>query len=762
MQNLIQERVTRLHVAGELPTKTYTKNADGSVAKTSAANITHAEANSVPVRTAQDLVRLLEDITESTSDVLVPSVWNGDEKTSFQVRTRGAVAALFPDQKDALTSLTRHADGQLYGARVKDSLTNSAWVLLDADNAPGMPVEWCEFDIAQRLELWEKFLPNISKSERVELRSTSSRVSEIGVAAGRKSHAWIRISDPSKLHMLRAFIGVEMTMHGADFASPNRSRSTGEIISSTRKSVFDLAVFDTARIVFCAQPIVKSESLQLHDAGIEIVNPGGGAFDVSNIEMPSLTRQTEYSAATNISTRMSQNGLFVATSQTRLSWGMPVEVNGQTNSLEYWFASMGSADKLRCESPFRASNSQAAFIGKTNSGNPFIYDSGDSTSYYLESPFEAEWIEVDHNGKKHWENEASDVLPIKEEDARRIVSSGFGKIRSSTDFVGRNKPADYTIDGILQRGMVYTLTGYTGHSKSSLTLYMAMCIALGKSFGGRDVEQGAVLFLAGENPDNLRTQWIALCHYHDVDPENPHIYWHEGRFDLAKAGKALRAEAAKIPDLRFVAADTLQAFFIGDNDNDNVAMRDAAMVFRDLTALDGSPTVLIPAHPAGKVADRSNLVPRGGGSFLNEIDGNFSLWNDKEKLIFHTAGKLRGAPFDPIFFKLTDCDDCSALIDTKLRIPHISVVREIGSDEMVNDIERQEELEIGILQMAHGNPFTPKKHYMEELEIGRYQMDILLRKLISQKLVKVTSAGRYRIKLTFLGETLLGEFHEKL
>ena len=761
MENLIQERVTRLRVQGELPTKTYTKNADGSVSKTAAATICNAMAKSVPVKTAQDLVELLEDITESTSDVLVPSVWRGDEQTSFQVKTKGAVAALFPDHKDALTGLKRHADGKLYGARVKDSLTNSWWILLDADNAPGMPAEWCEMSIAQRLELWKPFVPNIEKCERVELRSASSRVSEIGKAAGRKSHAWIRISDPSKLHVLRAFIGVEMTMHGADFASPNYSRSTGEIISSTRKSVFDLAVFDAGRIVFCAKPIVKGDSLQIHDAGIEIVNLGGGALDVSNIEMPSLSRQTEYSAATSISTRMSQNGLFVSTSQTRLTWDMPIEVNGQTNTLEYWFASMGSADKLRCEAPFRASDSQAAFIGKTVGGNPFIYDSGDSTSYYLESLFDAEWVEVERNGQKHWQNEASDVQPVKEEAARRIVSSGFGKIRSSTDFVGRNKPADYTIDGILQRGMVYTLTGYTGHSKSSLTLYMAMCIALGKSFGGRDVEQGAVLFLAGENPDNLRTQWIALCHEHEVDPENPHVYWHEGRFDLAKAGDALRSEAAKISNLRFVAADTLQAFFIGDNDNDNVAMRDAAMAFRDLTSLDGLPTVLIPAHPAGKVADRSNLVPRGGGSFLNEIDGNFSLWNDSEKLIFHTAGKLRGAPFDPIFFKLTDCDNCPALIDTKLRIPHISVVREIGSDEIVDDIKRRENYEIGILQMAHANPFTSKTEYADGLNMTRWSMDKAIKSLVGQNLVKVTSAGKYRIKLTKFGKDVLEGFHEK-
>jgi hypothetical protein len=42
---------------------------------------------------------------------------------------------------------------------------------------------------------------------------------------------------------------------------------------------------------------------------------------------------------------------------------------------------------------------------------------------------------------------------------------------------------------------------------------------------------------------------------------------------------------------------------------------------RSLTDLRGKPTVLVLCHPV-KSATNDNLAPRGGGSFVAEIDGN--------------------------------------------------------------------------------------------------------------------------------------------
>ena len=51
---------------------------------------------------------------------------------------------------------------------------------------------------------------------------------------------------------------------------------------------------------------------------------------------------------------------------------------------------------------------------------------------------------------------------------------------------------------------------------------------------------------------------------------------------------------------------------------------------------------------------KENLLPRGGSAFVNEVDGNLSLWSDDNGRTtqLHWFGKLRGPGFEPIDFEL--------------------------------------------------------------------------------------------------------------
>jgi hypothetical protein len=59
------------------------------------------------------------------------------------------------------------------------------------------------------------------------------------------------------------------------------------------------------------------------------------------------------------------------------------------------------------------------------------------------------------------------------------------------------------------------------------------------------------------------------------------------------------------------------------------------------------------AHP-NNAAARDNLLPRGGGAFLAEVDANLTLWAeaDRETTTLHWQGKIRGADFQPVTFGL--------------------------------------------------------------------------------------------------------------
>ena len=70
-----------------------------------------------------------------------------------------------------------------------------------------------------------------------------------------------------------------------------------------------------------------------------------------------------------------------------------------------------------------------------------------------------------------------------------------GKIRISTD---EPPPRDWVVDGLLLAGKSAVLAGFGGVSKTQLAIQLAIAITLGKSFADKQVKQGGVMLLLGE------------------------------------------------------------------------------------------------------------------------------------------------------------------------------------------------------------------------------------------------------------------------
>ena len=101
-----------------------------------------------------------------------------------------------------------------------------------------------------------------------------------------------------------------------------------------------------------------------------------------------------------------------------------------------------------------------------------------------------------------------------------------------------------------------------------------------------------------------------------------------------------------------MVVDTAAAYFRGDDSNSNVQQGLFAQLLRQLITLPGNPAVVVNCHPV-KNATQDNLVPLGGSHFMNEIDGNLTLWADDKTCVFHHhPAKWRGAPFEAIEFEL--------------------------------------------------------------------------------------------------------------
>ena len=102
------------------------------------------------------------------------------------------------------------------------------------------------------------------------------------------------------------------------------------------------------------------------------------------------------------------------------------------------------------------------------------------------------------------------------------------------EFVAGFVPPDYLVHGLIQEGFLYSLTGATGSGKTSLTLRLVASIALEKAFAGRKTKQRRVLYLAAENPEDVRMRWIALAQQMDFEVTEAEVYFIEGVFRISE------------------------------------------------------------------------------------------------------------------------------------------------------------------------------------------------------------------------------------
>jgi len=75
-------------------------------------------------------------------------------------------------------------------------------------------------------------------------------------------------------------------------------------------------------------------------------------------------------------------------------------------------------------------------------------------------------------------------------------------------------------------------------------------------------------------------------------------------------------------------------------------------MLRRLTDLPGGPCVVVLCHPIKHAQDATQLLPRGGGAFLAEMDGNLTCWKHDDNLIELHHNKIRGPGFEPLIFSL--------------------------------------------------------------------------------------------------------------
>jgi hypothetical protein len=118
--------------------------------------------------------------------------------------------------------------------------------------------------------------------------------------------------------------------------------------------------------------------------------------------------------------------------------------------------------------------------------------------------------------------------------------------------------------------------------------------------------------------------------------------------------------------------------------------------------LPGGPTTIINCHPTKNATD-DNLLPRGAGAFLAEVDGNLTLKLDDTAIEMHWQGKFRGADFAPISFELCTVTH-ERLKDTKGRLISTVIAKPLSDaaqEELAQAIRFEEDQ---VLRVIETNP----------------------------------------------------------
>jgi hypothetical protein len=199
-----------------------------------------------------------------------------------------------------------------------------------------------------------------------------------------------------------------------------------------------------------------------------------------------------------------------------------------------------------------------------------------------------------------------------------------------------------------------------------------------------------------------------------------------------------------------VIVDTAAAYFRGDDGNNNVQQGEFARVLRQLTFLPGKPACVVPCHPV-KNASKENLLPVGGGAFLNEVDGNLSLWGNAEKqTTLHWQGKFRGPEFEPMAFEMHTVE-CDSVVDANGVLMPSVVAMPISEMALERGERGQEDDENLILKIIAASPrasiaqiATVAKFTSSDGKPQKSKVFRIVTRLLEDKLIERHRGTKYR------------------
>ena len=268
--------------------------------------------------------------------------------------------------------------------RLKENVLPSSWQILDRDIDAHTPPKFADLTYASWLIEVEKLLPGLSTAAKISTLSSSARVVRKGKVMGTgNGHTWIQVQDPSDVERVRTALQIKAIELELSWKKPRYSRTKPtDVCGYGLASILDNSVWTPGRLIFNGRP-TAAPGLTVKPQKATITQ--GGRLDTSRLVLPDTDkiRSISRTAGFEIQLRKGASGILAIHTQD-LHLDTEIEFrSGAITTVSAALAKLPPGEKQRCQTPFRASNSEAAFLSRGRDGKPFIHDVGTGTTHWL-------------------------------------------------------------------------------------------------------------------------------------------------------------------------------------------------------------------------------------------------------------------------------------------------------------------------------------------------------------------------------------------
>jgi archaellum component FlaC len=249
------------------------------------------------------------------------------------------------------------------------------------------------------------------------------------------------------------------------------------------------------------------------------------------------------------------------------------------------------------------------------------------------------------------------------------------KLTPISQLTSKQPKNTWLIKDVIEQATTGMLFGSPASGKSFIAMDMAFCIAIGHDFANKPVQQGQVVYLAGEGFNGLSKRFKALEAKYQIQTSDIYISNMPASLMCKENTDEVIEEVDKIcPNPSLIIVDTLHRNFGGGDEN---SAKDVGKLMEVITAIihhTGS-AVLLVHHSGHSTGDRA----RGSSALKAALDVEYKI-SKKGDIVTMKNTKVKD--FDepkPILFNLVSQPLLAWLDDTGMPIQ--SAILELSNDK---------------------------------------------------------------------------------